>query len=424
MVKSKKIVFYEIKKIIESPIVLFLLISFLLFDLFIVFKNYYIKDDLKVLNTIIDEVGYKINDDMMASFKAYYEENLKIVNDLIYKNEGKRYSSVAEYLSTSNIDIYENKYSEEEKKVIHNTAVIESYYLSIPELKKEYEKINFINMIEPTIKSMRASGGAAELVEDGLIKFDKRFKSLLQNKEHMELSFNGKAYRMHKFLYKEILGTILFQIMILIALIVSFLVNYEIENSTTLVVYSSRRGRKLLLDKLKAITYTVLPISTGLLIIVLATYFSIYDYSRVFNTSISSFFNWEATFPNISWFSLTVKEYLIWIIILIYIAILIFIGIAFVVARFIKNSYVSFVVCCILNGLGLILPSLMPASNKLFIYTTFTPFTLVYNLSGRFMQNSFTNFKYYELMTLSIWLIISGYSILYAIKSFKKCSIS
>lgn len=424
MDNSKEIVFYEIKKIIKSTIVLFLVISFLLFDLFIVFKNYYIKDDLKVLNTVIDEVGYKINDDMMVSFKAYYEENLKSVNDLIYKNEGKRYSSVAEYLSTSNIGIYENKYSEEEKRVIYNTAVIESYYLSIPELKKEYEKINFINMIEPTIKSMRASGGAAELVEDGLIKFDKRFKSLLQNKEHMELSFNGKAYRMHKFLYKEILGTILFQIMILIALIVSFLVNYEIENSTTLVVYSSRRGRKLLLDKLKAITYTVLPISTGLLIIVLATYFSIYDYSRVFNTSISSFFNWEATFPNISWFSLTVKEYLIWIIILIYIAILIFIGIAFVVARFIKNSYVSFVVCCILNGLGLILPSLMPASNKLFIYTTFTPFTLVYNLSARFMQNSFTNFKYYELMTLSIWLIISGYSIFYAIKSFKKCSIS
>lgn len=421
---NNKIVLYEIKKIIKSPIVLFLIITFLIFDLFLVFSKYYVKDDLKVLNNIIDEVGYKINDDMMDKFKVYYEEDLKDVNDLIYKIEGKRYLSLAEYLSTPNISIYENKYSEEEKKEIHNAAVIESYYLAIPELKNEYEKINFINMIEPTITSLGASRGAAELVKDGLIKFDKRFKSLLENKEHMELSFNGKAYRMHKFLYKDILGTIVFQIMILIAVIASFLVNYEIESGTSLVVYSSRRGRKLLLDKLKAITYIVLPISTGLLIIVFSTYFSIYDYSKVFNTSINSIFNWEASFPYISWFNLTVKEYLILIIILIYISILIFIGIAFVVSRFIKNSYVSFVVCCILNGFGLILPSLMPASNKLFIYTAFTPFTLVYNLSGRFMQSSFTNFKYYELITASVWLIISGCIICYAIKSFKKCSIS
>jgi hypothetical protein len=423
MVNNNEIVLYEIKKIIKSPIVLFLIISFLIFDLFIVFSKYYVKDELKVLNNIIDEVGYKINDDMIDSFKVYYEENLKSTNDLIYKNEGKRYSSAAEYLSTPNIGIYENNYSEEEKKLIYNAAVIESYYLSIPELKKEYEKINFINMIEPTIKSIRASGRAAELVKDGLIKFDKRFKSLIKNQEHMELSFNGKAYRMHSFLYKELLGTLLFQIMILITLIVSFLVNYEIENSTTLVVYSSRRGRKLLLDKLKAIIYTVLSISTVLLIVVLTIYFSIYDYSRVFNTSINSFFNWEYSFPNISWFSLAVKEYFMLIIILIYISIFIFIGIAFVVARFIKNSYVSFVICCILNGFGLILPSLIPASSKLFIYATLTPFTLAFNLSGRFMQNSLTNFKYYELITVSIWIIALSYFIYYSIKSFKKCNI-
>lgn len=252
---GNKIVFHEIKKIIKSPILLFLIIIFLVFDLFIVFSKYYIKDDLKVLNSIIDEVGYKINDDMMDNFKIYYEKSLKDFNKLIYKNEGKEYSSVSEYLMSNNSGIYENKYSEDEKKQIVDSSIIESYYLSIPELKKEYEKIDFIEMIEPTIKSFRASGGGANLIKDGLIKFDKRFKTLIKNKEHMELSFNGKAYRMHSFLYKEVLGTLVFQITILIALIVSFLVNYENENSTSLVVYSSRRGRKILIDKLKAIIY-------------------------------------------------------------------------------------------------------------------------------------------------------------------------
>jgi hypothetical protein len=421
---GNKIVFHEIKKIIKSPILLFLIIIFLVFDLFIVFSKYYIKDDLKVLNSIIDEVGYKINDDMMDNFKIYYEKSLKDFNKLIYKNEGKEYSSVSEYLMSNNSGIYENKYSEDEKKQIVDSSIIESYYLSIPELKKEYEKIDFIEMIEPTIKSFRASGGGANLIKDGLIKFDKRFKTLIKNKEHMELSFNGKAYRMHSFLYKEVLGTLVFQITILIALIVSFLVNYENENSTSLVVYSSRRGRKILIDKLKAIIYIIVPISTGLLAIVLTTYFSIYDYSKVFSTSINSFFNWEGSFPYIGWFNLSVKEYFILIIMLIYISIFIFIGIAFVVARFIKNTYVSFVICCILNGLALILPSLMPTSSKLFGYTTINPFTLVFNLSGRFMQSSYTNFKYYELITISIWIIALSYLVYYSIKSFKKCSIN
>lgn len=94
---GNKIVFHEIKKIIKSPILLFLIIIFLVFDLFIVFSKYYIKDDLKVLNSIIDEVGYKINDDMMDNFKIYYEKSLKDFNKLIYKNEGKEYSSVSEY---------------------------------------------------------------------------------------------------------------------------------------------------------------------------------------------------------------------------------------------------------------------------------------------------------------------------------------
>ncbi|MBS5884067.1 hypothetical protein [Clostridium sp.] len=179
-----------------------------------------------------------------------------------------------------------------------------------------------------------------------------------------------------------------------------------------------------MIDKLNAVIYTILPISTMLLSIVLIAYFSIYDYSRVFNTSINSFFNWEGSFPYIGWFNLSVKEYFMLIIILIYISILIFVGIAFVVARFIKSSYVSFVICCILNGIGLIISSLMPTSNKLFIYTTINPFTLVFNLSGRFMQSSYTNFKYYELLTIIIWIITLSYLTYYSIKSFKKCSIN
>ena len=67
---ENKIVFHEIKKIIKSPIIVFLIIIFLVFDLFIVFSNYYIKDELKVFNNNNDEVGYELNDDMIDNFKT------------------------------------------------------------------------------------------------------------------------------------------------------------------------------------------------------------------------------------------------------------------------------------------------------------------------------------------------------------------
>ena len=109
---------------------------------------------------------------------------------------------------------------------------------------------------------------------------------------------------------------------------------------------------------------------------------------------------------------------------MIYISIFIFTGTFFVVSRFIKSSYISFMICCILCGFGLILSSLIPNSSKLFIYSTLTPFTLIFGLHGRFMYNSVTAFKYYELINIGSWILVLSYLTYYSIKSFKKSSIT
>ncbi|WLF68891.1 hypothetical protein Q6375_13025 [Clostridium septicum] len=117
MNNKRKILFHEIKKVFKSPIVLVVFAIFLGVDLFIVFKNYGFRDHLKVLNTIIDEVGYEINDKMMDNFKVYYENRFKDTMDMIKKVEGKSYSSMGEHLRAIEYNLYDVRYTKEEKRI-------------------------------------------------------------------------------------------------------------------------------------------------------------------------------------------------------------------------------------------------------------------------------------------------------------------
>ena len=52
----------EFKKVITSPIIIGLLILFIIFNSTIIFKSSYIKEDLEVLNKIVNKFGYKIDE--------------------------------------------------------------------------------------------------------------------------------------------------------------------------------------------------------------------------------------------------------------------------------------------------------------------------------------------------------------------------
>lgn len=425
MLGCSEIFKYEIKKIFKAPIVMVLFIVFLAFDLFTVFNGYKIRNNLGVLNNIVDEVGYKIDDEMMAKFKVYYKQNLDEAMTIINENEGKNYNSISDYLNEDKAAFYKGKYNKDEEKIIKSTAEIEDYYMSIPNLIKSYDNIDVTKISGKSIEFLNLSGEAEEMSKQGFEKFNNRFTQIKENEEQMWLFFNGKNYDMHGFLYKDILRNVIIQMMILIPLIATFFMNYEFENETSLVAYSSKRGRNLICDKLKAITVAVLILGTVLLTIVLITFFFVYDYSRVWNTSISSFFNWGGKSLYMSWFNLTVKQYLMLMILLTYSCFLLFTSIAFVIGRFIKNSFIGFVSFFIISGIGFMLPSFISGSSRVRIYSAFTPFALIFNLELRFMESGgLTIFKHYELITIITWSIIMIIVMWYSIKSFKKQCIS
>lgn len=252
-----------------------------------------------------------------------------------------------------------------------------------------------------------------------------RFNELKSNNEHKNLFFYGKVYKMHSFLFKNILKTIIFEIMILAVLFTSYIMNFEFENKAASIVYTTRKGRNLIWDKLLVSLILTLLISTILIVITLLIYFIVFDYSTLWNTSVSSFFSQEYNLPYMAWWNISFKTYLIIVISLVYILEIIFSTITFVLSSFIKNNYVVFGIFFILAGIEILLPSLVPSKLSIIMDSVYTPFTLLINPSWWFMMKyGLNSHKYYEIITVLISSIALIFISILCIKKFKKESIN
>ena len=409
----------ELKKAATSPIIIGLLVLFIVFNSIMVFQNSYFKNDLKVLNDIVDKFGYKIDDEMVAKFKNYYDTQLGKLNEITNKKTSKKYESVSEFYEEQNYYI-EDTYNKEEIEFIKELGIVEAYFYTMGEIDEIYSEIDFMRIAESEIKKYGLRGNAADTVRKQYESFSKRYERLIRNKEHKNLFFLGKAYGMHSLLFKDLFRKILFEIIILVVLITSYLVNYEFENNTQTISYSTKRGRNLVKDKLYASIATNILVTTVILITGLGLYFIIFDYSRLWNVPISSYFNTDKSFIYMSWWNMSFVQYLFSGIGLIYAITLLFTGIAFIIARAIKNNYIAFFVFAITFGLTL-LTSIAPTNSNTIFIKGFTPFWLIMNPFIWFMESgAFTAFKYYELFTVGIWAILLLILGALSIKRFKR----
>lgn len=409
----------ELKKAVTSPIIIGLLVLFIVFNSIMVFQNSYFKDDLKVLNKIVDKLGYKIDDEMVAKFKNYYDTQLGKLNEITNKKTSKKYEIASEFYEEQNYYI-EDTYNKEEIEFIKELGIVEAYFYTMGEIDEIYSEIDFMEIAESEIKKYGLRGNAADTVRKQYESFSKRYEQLIENREHKNLFFLGKAYGMHSLLFKDLFKTILFEIIILIVLIIAYLVNYEFENNTQTISYSTKKGRNLVKDKLYASIATNILVTTVILITGLGLYFIIFDYSRLWNVPISSYFNTDKSFIYMSWWNMTFVQYLFSGIGLIYAITLLFTGIAFIIAMAIKNNYIVFFVFVIIFGLAL-LTSIAPTNSNAIFIKGFTPFWLIMNPFIWFMESgAFTTFKYYELFTVGIWAILLLILGALSIKRFKR----
>ncbi|MGL5315185.1 MAG: hypothetical protein ACRC92_18160 [Peptostreptococcaceae bacterium] len=414
----------EIKKVISSPIVIALTTIFVLFNILVIYENSYLKNDFKVINQIVKEFGYEIDDEMLANMDSKYEKDLQKFNEIAMNKFQKQYETVADFCNSN--EYYSNNYdgsifTKEERNFIEEVNILEMYVNLSRGLIDSYENIDWMDVAKTDINMYGLSGKAADMVYKNYEKFSLRFEELVKNNEHKNVFFIGTFYKTHSLLFRDIFSKCIYEIMILVVLITAYLVNYEFDNKTSLLVYSTKRGRNNSKDKFIVCILSAIIISLIIIGLTLIAYFITFDYSQVLNVNISSVFNWEYTLPFVSWFDISFRTYLILCILVSVFAAVVFSGISYIISKLMKNSYLVFFVFFIVFGGFMILPSVISKSSSLFIYSHYNIFNLILNPHAWFTSlASITMSKYYELITLIVSIVVVSIGGILVFNRFRK----
>lgn len=414
-----RIFLHECKKALTSPILIALLIVFSAFNIFNIVSSSDHKEELEMVNEIIDMYGREITDDSLKRFEKDIQSDLLRLTEIT----GKQFESIYDFLDGLSYEEQE-LYSDKEWDFFNSLQLKEMYFGIANSIDESYAEIDVQAGALVDLNSYDISGKAAETYMRENEEFAKRFKEMVNNEEHKEWFFAGKPYFMHSLLFKTVFLHLVIESLLLIVLMTALITTYEFENWTQLLTYSTRRGRKLMKDKLAASLAVSTVISLFLFAITLGTYFSLFDYSHVWKTSISSAFNWENPFPYVTWWDLSVIEFLVAVLVLVFIIQLLFSGLTFALAVIVKNSYSTFFLVATLFVLGWLLPTFMPKSSNLFFVSTYTLSTLTMAVSQSFMGSSgLILFKNFEWMTISCWTIITIVFCAITYKRFRKMDI-
>ncbi|CAH1203850.1 hypothetical protein PAECIP111893_02090 [Paenibacillus plantiphilus] len=379
------IIYYECKKAFTSPILIALLLLFASYNILLIVSTSDRREELKVANQLAGKYGVGITDDSMNQFR----EDLQ--HDLVKLNE-----------------ITRTDYSEAELDFFTELQLKEKYYEMANDIDNRYDQIDWEQIGESQINMYRFSGSAADTMKNEYIKLSLRFEEMKDNDEHKMWFFAGDPYKMHSFLFRTIFGHVIFESLIIIALAAALITNYEFENRTHLVAYTTTRGRRLMRDKLAASLLTATTVSVFILILTLGTYFAVFDYSHLWGSSISSALNWEYKLPYVSWWNISFSAFLIWSILLVYASMMLFTAIIFSISIFVKNNYFTFFIFAVFFAVALLLPGFIPASTNLIFIAGYNLSQLVMNPHMFLMGNSSgaMMFKNYEWITICAWTII------------------
>jgi hypothetical protein len=410
-----RVLFYEIRKAIVSPVILSLLVLFIGFNSYLIYQNSYIKEDLQEANRIANTYGTEINDKMLSSMKNDYKAQMKKVNEVTNRESRKTYLDMNEFY----LDTHANSYKPEEMKLFSNTALLEFYYFSSLEIDESFQKMDPVDMAEFDIKMFGINGSAAEFIRGHYPKFNERYQEVQTNSEYKHLFPAQSIFGTHLLLFKTLFKSFLLESLILSVLATTYIMNFEFDRGTYLLTYSTKRGRKLWVDKLMASLITSVVILTLILGIGLLSYFTIFSYKEFWHVPISSFFNAGKGWF-MSWWNLSFLEYLAAAVGLAYLLIILFTLMTVIISRWVHNSYLVFFLFIVLFGCIFASQGLTSTSNISFIFGYFTPVSLILNSFIWFMFRPVTITAYYESITVAVWFVILLSATVYCVKSFRK----
>lgn len=414
---NRQIIWNECQKVWKSPIFLVLILVFSAFNIFLIMSNSHMKNELKMANHLADTYGLQITDESLQLFEQDIQKDVDQLQTMTHTKS----TSIYEFLEQTSWDVY-NAYSEKDKAFFHELELKEMYLNIAKNMETEYNKLSVEDMAEGTINMYRLSGKAAEMTKKEYEKLSVRLEEIKESGEYKQWAFAGNPYRMHSFLFRSLFRTLVFEALVLIVLATAFITNFEFENKTHLLSYSTKKGRAFMKNKLIASLIVSSIISFLLLAVTLGTYFSVFDYAHLWNSSISSLLNWEYNLPYITWWDMPFIKFLLLVILVLYSCMLLFSAIAFVISVFVKNSYFTFFIFTIFFAVGYLMTGFMPTSSVFLIISAFNLSVIVLNPHMLFSGQSGlgTMFQYFEVITIIVWTFIVLATSIFALKCFNK----
>ncbi|MFP9130434.1 hypothetical protein ACLIJJ_21845 [Niallia sp. BSM11] len=402
------ITWLEIKKALLSPIIFVLLLAMIAFNIFSIVSNSYHKKDLHIVNDIVETYGPTFNDEILQTMEQ----------DLLKKVQQLGGVDTQLYLEEISSEKYEQA-SFEEQQLIDEISLKFTYVQEAKGLEERYRKIDLNKEKAAFFQLQTMPSWLEQMMLKEFNDWERRFHEIVVTNEYKQWFFLSD-YKMHSKLFRTLMKTMAIEGVLLVVLITVLITNYEFEQRTQLVTYATKKGRKLILHKGTASLIASLSVISLIFVGTLATYFSIYDYSAVWQTSISSGLNWESKLPYITWWNLSLWQYTLLAVGILTMVLVVVVMLTFTLGLLVKNSYYTWLICVMLLITMYVVPSFF--SNGVIQLLTNFNITLLL-LNPHYYFNGGTTFmmmKYHEVWTILLWLFIASISISIAIRYFNR----
>lgn len=218
---------------------------------------------------------------------------------------------------------------------------------------------------ERYIAAAGATGYFAQAMRDKYAALQKVVDGKAKRDESLSLYFAGATYARHQLLFKSLTGWLTTEGALIAALVALLSAGYEQICQTGDVVYSTRKGRRIMLPKLAASLTAGLGAYAILALLTLALYFGMNEYGEVWRSNVSSLFNYRVDWiagarPFVTWHSFSVLTYLLAVLGVGAGVVLCFSLMAFGIGMWVRNSYIAFLLFLAANAAMVAVPGLMP----------------------------------------------------------------
>jgi hypothetical protein len=198
----------------------------------------------------------------------------------------------------------------------------------------------------------------------------------------MDVYFAEMTYWRHGQLFDATMGALLFQGVLLAALIMLLSLGYEYSAKTELMVYATKAGRRVNHAKLIAALAATFAAYMGIAAITLAVFLALNPMGGVWESSVSSGFNFVLSFmiarPFVTWHGFTVFTYLLASIGISLGLVLCFAFMGYIVGSFTSNSYIGFIAIFLFNFAILVLPQVIFGATMPTFNIAYSPIWLIF----------------------------------------------